>query len=180
MLGTRMLRLLWLDMVAKVQFGSNTAGLTMWQFSLPGGRYATLDSKDAWIWHRQTCSSESQDLQDAKKTFSHLRDGCAVDMVPDTTSRRATKFDPARHKNGISATVLKPYCWESHGRLMADHLEAVLAGLWPSLAARGRSHRDGSARSNRAVCCAVSSGGCMNVSFVVSLMTMTQGNCLRD
>ena len=47
MLGTRMLRLLWLDMVAKVQFGSNTAGLTMWQFSLPGGRYATLDSKDA-------------------------------------------------------------------------------------------------------------------------------------
>ena len=175
-----MLRLLRLDMVAKVQFGSNTAGLTMWQFSLPGGRYATLDSKDAWIWHRQTCSSESQDLQDAKKTFSHLRDGCAVDMVPDTTSRRATKFDPARHQNGISATVLKPYCWESHGRLMADHLEAVLAGLWPSLAARGRSHRDGSARSNRAVCRAVSSGGCMNVSFVVSLMTMTQGNCLRD
>ena len=53
LLGTRMLRLLWLDMVAKVQFGSNTAGLTMWQFSLPGGRYATLDSKDAWIWHIQ-------------------------------------------------------------------------------------------------------------------------------
>ena len=122
-----MLRLLWLDMVAKVQFGSNTAGLTMWQFSLPGGRYATLDSKDAWIWHRQTCSSESQDLQDAKKTFSHLRDGCAVDMVPDTTSRRAAKFDPARLPKGIGATLLKPCCWESYGRLMADHLEAVLA-----------------------------------------------------